>query len=85
MRTEKEPIIQNESEIICSFCGPPTIASWEVVLTDGEHAYICYPDYKNLLEAELILGDRRIGKMVWEDVVELREFLNHNEQRGKAN
>ncbi len=74
MRTEAEPIPQNE--IACSFCGSSKTASWEVVLTDGEHAFICYKDYNDLLDAELILADRRIGEIVWEELQELRQLLD---------
>jgi hypothetical protein len=83
MRTESEPI--NQNEIVCSFCGPGKTASWEVLLTDGEHAYICYPDHKLLSDAELILGEKRIGEMVLEDVLELRQFLNDNEGSWETN
>jgi hypothetical protein len=71
---EKEPITENE--IVCGFCGPKRLAAWDVALTDGERVFICYPDYLVLDEAELIVGERRIGEMVWEEVDELREFLD---------
>ncbi len=74
MRIEAEPIQFNE--IACSFCGRSRTASWEVVLMDGEHAFICYRDYKDLSDAELILADRRIGEMVWEEAQELRQVLD---------
>jgi hypothetical protein len=75
MRIEKEPITENE--IACGFCGPKKLAAWEVALTDGERLFICYADYLALDEAELIVGERRIGEMVWEEGEELKEFLNN--------
>ena len=67
---EHEPI--KENEIACGFCGPKILASWEVLLTDGERVFLCYPDYLALEDAELIVGERRIGEMTWEESVELR-------------
>ena len=78
MRFDREPI--KESEYVCGFCGPGTIALWEVLLTDDEHVFLCDNDHKALLDAELILADRRIGDMTWEDNVELKKFLNQYER-----
>ena len=77
MRTEKEPV--KENEVACGFCGPSKAASWEVLLTDGEHLFLCYQDYLDLDNAELILAEKRIGAMTWEESNELRAFLNKEE------
>ena len=78
MRFDREPIKDNE--IICDFCGPGTIALWEVILTDEEEEiYICDKDHKALADAELIVFERRIGAVTWEDATELREFLDRQE------
>ncbi len=77
IRIESEPI--KENEIVCGFCGPGSIASWDVMLDDGEQVYVCYKDYLALRNVELILYERRIGEMVWEEVSELRECLNKME------
>ena len=74
-----EKALITENEIGCGFCGPKRLASWEVALTDGEQLFVCYPDYKVLDDAELIVGERRIGAIVWEELIELREFLNNQE------
>jgi hypothetical protein len=71
---DNEPI--KEDEIVCSFCGPKTNASWHVVLTDGEELFICEGDHHALEDAELILGDRRIGEITWEEICEYRKFLD---------
>jgi hypothetical protein len=76
---EREPL--KENEIVCGFCGPGTLALWEVVLTDGEQVFLCDNDYQGLLRAELILANRRIGDMTWENNLELREFLNEYERQ----
>ncbi len=76
---EQEPF--KENEIVCGFCGPGTLALWEVVLTDEEHLFLCENDHKTLRDAELILADRRIGDMTWEDSLELKKFLNQYERQ----
>jgi hypothetical protein len=60
MRIEEEPITRNE--MAYSFCEPDKTTSWEVLLIDGAQVFIRYKDYKSLLDAELILMERRIGK-----------------------
>jgi len=64
---------------VCSFCGPGTFASWDLMLDDGEQVYVCYPDYLALKSADLIVDERRIGEMTWEEYLELRDFLNKQE------
>ena len=49
---EREPL--KENEIVCGFCGPGTIALWEVILTDDEQVFLCERDRNTLLDAELI-------------------------------
>ena len=80
---EREPL--KENEIVCGFCGPGTIALWEVILTDDEQVFLCERDRNTLLDAELILFERRIGDMRWEDNVELKEFLNEYERQKNNN
>ncbi len=83
MRSEREPL--KENEYVCSFCGPGTIALWEVVLTDDEHVFICDNDHEALENAELILADRRIGDMTWEDDIALKKFLNEYDREKNTN
>lgn len=78
MRFEREPL--RESEYVCGFCGPGTNALWEVILTDEEQLFVCDKDHKSLLQAELILFERRIGDMTWEDNIEIKKFLNDYER-----
>jgi len=83
MRFVQEPL--KESEYVCSFCGPGTIALWEVILADDEPIFICDNDHKDLLDIGLITFERRIGDMTWEDNVELKRFLNEYEREKTAN
>lgn len=76
---DREPL--KEDEIVCGFCGPGTVALWEVALTDGEQVFLCEKDHQALLDVELVLADRRIGDMRWEDNLELKEFLDEYERQ----
>ncbi len=76
---EWKPI--KEEEIVCSYCGPGTFALWEVILTDDEQVSVCDRDHEDLLDKELILFERRIGDMTWEENIELKEFLNEYERQ----
>src|SRR5687768_1139263 len=81
---EEEPI--KESEIACDYCGPNTQAAWDVVTNDREVVFVCHKHHTRLLEKDLVFTERRIGEETWEEVDDLKMFLNkvdmENYERG---
>jgi hypothetical protein len=70
---EEEPI--KETEIDCDFCEPGTLALWDVVTEDGV-MFVCNKHHMSMTEANLILLERRIGDVTWEEINEVRGMLN---------
>ena len=71
---EEEPI--KESEISCDYCGPEGLAAWEVITDEGEVLFVCHKHHTRLLEKNIVSDERRIGEDTWEEVEDLRMFLN---------
>jgi hypothetical protein len=76
MTTEDEPITQ--SDLSCTFCGPGTWATWEIVTDDGV-LFTCDRHHAELSEAKIIRLERMRGKKAWEEIPELRETLYEDE------
>jgi len=71
MTTEDEPV--RESELSCTFCGPGTWASWDVVTEDGVF-FVCDKHHVEMSEAKIIRLERRMGKKAWKKIIEFRDF-----------
>ncbi len=71
IETEDEPVWQ--SDLSCTFCGPGTWATWDVVTDDGV-VFVCDKHHVEMSEAKIIRLERRIGKGNWNEVKEFRDF-----------
>jgi hypothetical protein len=71
---EEEPI--KESEITCDCCGDVGLAAWEVITDEHEVLFVCHKHHTRLLEKNIVTDERRIGEDTWEEVEDLRIFLN---------
>jgi hypothetical protein len=67
---EQEPI----KSLSCTFCGPGTWATWEVITDDGV-SFTCDRHHAELSEAKIIRLERMRGKEAWDEIPEPREFF----------
>lgn len=72
MTTEDEGI--RKSDLSCTFCGPGTWATWEVVTDDGV-IFACDRHHVEMSEAKMIRLERMRGKETWNKIPEPREIL----------
>jgi len=83
---EEEPI--KESEIACDYCGPNVPAAWDVMTTEGVVVFVCHKHHTRLLEKNIVSSERRIGEQTWEEIDDLKMFLNkvdmENYERGNT-
>lgn len=64
---EQEPI----KGLSCTFCGPGTWSTWEVV-TDDCVLFTCDRHHAEMSEAKIIRLERMRGKEAWEEISEIR-------------
>jgi hypothetical protein len=57
----------------CTFCGPGTWASWDVVTEDGV-LFVCDRHHVEMSEAKIIRLERRMGEKRWKQIKEYDEF-----------
>jgi hypothetical protein len=69
---EEKPI--GESALSCTFCGPGTWSTWEVI-TDDCVVFACDWHHAELSEAKIIRLERMRGKEEWEEIPEPREIF----------
>lgn len=62
----------------CTFCGPGTWATWEVVTDDGV-VFACDRHHVELSEAKMIRLERMRGKKTWKKFPLPREILCEEE------
>jgi hypothetical protein len=67
-----------KSDLSCTFCGPGTWATWEVVTDDGV-VFSCDRHHVDLSEAKLIRLERMRGKKTWHKIPRKREILFEEE------
>lgn len=72
MTTEDEQV--RESDLSCTFCGPGTLACWDVVTDDGV-VFVCDKHHVEMSEAKMIRLERRTGKKTWTKRNSMREML----------
>ena len=65
MTTEDEPI--RKRDLSCTFCGPGTWATWDVVTEDGV-VFACDKHHAELSQAKIIQLERRMGEITWKDI-----------------
>jgi len=57
----------NFSDLSCTFCGPGTWATWEVVTDDGV-VFACDRHHVELSQAKMIRLERLRGKEAWDKI-----------------
>ena len=67
-----------KSDLSCTFCGPGTWATWEVVTADGV-IFACDRHHVEMSEAKIIRLERMRGRKTWTKVPERREILDKRE------
>lgn len=67
-----------ESNLSCTFCGPGTWATWEVVTDEGV-VFACDRHHVELSEAKVIRLERMRGQKTWHKVPAPRKILFEEE------
>ena len=67
-----------DSDLSCTFCGPGTWATWEIVTDDGV-VFACDRHHVELSEAKMIQLERMTGKKTWHKIPPQREILFEDE------
>ena len=62
-----------ESDLSCTFCGPGTQASWDVVTEDGV-SFVCDRHHVEMSEAKIIRLERKMGKKNWREIRDFKDF-----------
>jgi hypothetical protein len=65
-------------DLSCTFCGPGTWATWEVVTEDGV-VFACNRHHAELSQAKIIRLERMRGKETWNEIPDLRQTLCEEE------
>ena len=74
--TEDKPVWQ--SDLSCTFCGPGTWATWEVV-TDECLVFACDMHHAQLSQAKIIRLERMRGKEEWNKIPTQKEVVLQEE------
>jgi hypothetical protein len=77
MTTEDEPI--STSDLSCTFCGPGTWSTWDVVTDDGV-SFTCDWHHAEMSEAKIIRLERMRGKEIWNKIPDESEILVDNHE-----
>jgi hypothetical protein len=72
MIDEDKPI--RESDLSCTFCGPGTLASWDVLTDDGV-SFVCDKHHVEMSDLKIIQLERRMGEKTWKKIRKGREIL----------
>ena len=76
MTTDDEAIWK--SDLSCTFCGPGTSATWEVVTGDGV-IFACDRHHVEMSEAKIIRLERMKGKKTWKKIHQKPEIFYEEE------
>jgi len=79
MTTDNKGI--RERGLSCTFCGPGTWSTWEVVTNDGV-VFACDRHHVEMSEAKMIRLERMRGQETWNKIAEPRELLYEEELFG---
>jgi hypothetical protein len=67
-----------KSDLSCTFCGPGTWATWEVVTDDGV-VFACDRHHVEMSEVQIIRLEKLRGKKGWHKIPAPREILYNEE------
>ena len=76
MTTKDERI--SKLNLSCTFCGPGTWATWDMVTDDGV-IFACDRHHAEMSEAKMIRLERRMGKKYWKKISQTTEILYDGE------
>ena len=77
--TAKEEVTEEKS-LSCTFCGPGTWATWEVI-TEDCLVYVCDRHHVEMSEAKIIRFERMRGKEAWEEIRGYKEIFYQEENQ----
>ena len=71
---------KDELDLSCTFCGPGTWATWEVITEDGL-SFACDRHHAEMSQAKMIQFERMRGKADWEEIRGFKEtsYLDDNQ------
>jgi len=69
---------QSEMDLSCTFCGPGTWATWEVVTDDGV-IFACDRYYVEMSNTKIIRLERMRGREIWDEVQGVKEIFYEEE------
>src|SRR5215210_5220937 len=75
---EEEPF--EENALSCTFCGPGTWSTWEIV-TDDCVLFACDRHHAEMSQAKIIQLERMRGKETWQKIREFRETFYQEEKQ----
>ena len=78
IQTAKKEEIGGKS-LSCTFCGPGTWATWEVI-TEDCLVYACDRHHVEMSEAKIIRFERMRGKEAWEEIRGYKETFYQEEK-----
>ena len=78
IRREIEQEAMKEMDLSCTFCGPGTWATWEVVTDDGV-TFSCDIHHVEMSNAKVIKLERMRGKETWNEIPEPRKIFYEDE------
>src|SRR5215210_1080136 len=78
--TAKEEEPKREMHLSCTFCGPGTWATWDVVTDDGVF-FACDWHHAEMSQAKIIQLERMRGKEMWEEIHGFGEPLFQDENQ----
>ena len=65
MTTKDRPL--RERELSCTFCGPGTWATWDVVTEDGV-VFACDRHHAEMSQVKMIRHERRLGEATFKKI-----------------
>ena|SRR5689334_15496146 len=70
----------DEHALSCTFCGPGTWSTWEVITEDGV-VFACDRHHAKMSQAKLIQLERMRGMETWQEIREFKETFYQEENQ----
>ena len=67
--TDSEDSVVRERDLSCTFCGPGTWSTWDVVTDDGVF-FVCDKHHVEMSEAKMIRLERMGGQKTWKKLTD---------------
>ena len=72
IQSEIDQEAMKDVDLSCTFCGPGTWATWEVVTDDGI-IFACDRHHVEMSKAKIIRLERMRGKEIWDEICDIKE------------